>query len=1197
MATATACPTCGHRFSGTHKKAGDKLSCPNCGHRFSVDLPEADADPAAANPRLGILVSNQPKKEGKASSSLDADEKTDSIAPPRAELAGKKKAAEAGGSGLFGRAVPAREAAEENAPPPFYAAPPVAAPPVAAGPTAMPVVSTSGRRLTTLVLDAVKAVVGNPATPVKGVTELSLISLTLGLTGLAITWPFRLGSFGMVLAGVGFVLGGVAIGILLKRKTSEYVLPALATIINFQGFVMALVLACLPEPPTEAAPPAKQGEQFPALADLETALAASDPEARARAIRAVGALARGLETTRASLLIGLHDGNEQVRGAAAETLGNLGPLARVAYPVLADVAKNDTNADVRRQAQRALKKLSPPTRDDLSDFLAILKDRQPHLRSAAAQALGMIGPDAHDAVSSLVRLLGDGEVHVRVSAAQALADIDENHKGLVEILVAGLEDRAASAAVRRRAAATLGNLRTKNPKAIDALENALDDVDASVRLKAVFALGSIGELKSVPKFQAAMRDPEARVRIVAAHALWLWGKQTKGIPVLIDILKDRVAEVRANSALVLEKIARDAKDAEPAVAAAVKEAVVPLGLALSDEDGGVRARAAEALYHIGPNAADALSHLRQALKSADPSLRTLAAYALSGMRTEARPAATELRFAVDHEEEDSGVRLFAARALWACEEKLETLLPTIMRILRKEKDAGHRARAAATLGAMGAPASSAVAPLLEALEDKDTKVRAAAAAALGDIGGPLARATYTTLFELTKEDQPEEIRKAAAEALRKVGRPTKADVKSLELALTHDSAKLRASAAVSLWLMNRDAKAAVASLSKALDDSEATVRQTAVFALAAMGPDATAAVPALISAIHHKDEILRTRAVYTLGEIGKGADKAAAELNRILTDDKEKLALRVQAARSLWAIAQQTTDVLAILCAGLKDSDADLQIAAADTLAKMGPRLDAVKDFAMIKEQAVPALTKLIQEGEENAPRLPAIHALGSFGVHAQEAVPLLVQALEVEDVDLRTTVTESLGKIALGEAKANKKAMWTKAAYRGLVFFSKLDQNERVQRAASAALLSIGEPGGDDVDILLTLAQDAKLPPFFRSAAAQVLGLLGGTVVDKDIARVGRGLAVEKDAGLRAQLAYVLGEIGGKAKDEHLGLVDCLRDPDPGLRVAAAVALSQIFQAQPAPAAVRAALREAADSADENVKAAAEAALKRLAK
>ena len=50
------------------------------------------------------------------------------------------------------------------------------------------------------------------------------------------------------------LLGGTAIAILVKRKAGEYVLPAMATIINFQGLVMALVLYCLPEPVPEPPP-------------------------------------------------------------------------------------------------------------------------------------------------------------------------------------------------------------------------------------------------------------------------------------------------------------------------------------------------------------------------------------------------------------------------------------------------------------------------------------------------------------------------------------------------------------------------------------------------------------------------------------------------------------------------------------------------------------------------------------------------------------------------------------------------------------------------------------------------------------------------------------------------------------------------------------------------------------------------------
>src|SRR5205085_889217 len=141
------------------------------------------------------------------------------------------------------------------------------------------------------------------------------------------------------------------------------------------------------------------------------------------------------------------------------------------------------------------------------------------------------------------KTLADADPSVRVGAAEALWEIlGDQAKGIVPVLVGGVQVKSRPE-VRARAAGVLGTMRSADPKALDALETALSDAEASVRIEAAFALGSIGAPRSMPKFLTALGDPEIKVRIVCAQALWLVAKETKGVPILMDALRHQDPEV------------------------------------------------------------------------------------------------------------------------------------------------------------------------------------------------------------------------------------------------------------------------------------------------------------------------------------------------------------------------------------------------------------------------------------------------------------------------------------------------------------------------------------------------------------------------------------------------------------------------------------------------------------------------------
>ena len=114
----------------------------------------------------------------------------------------------------------------------------------------------------------------------------------------------------------------------------------------------------------------------------------------------------------------LEDEDEDVREAAIQALGEIGPQAVEAVPALIDTLQEHEDHDVRE---------------------------------AGAEVLGMIGPDAKEAVPALIQTLEE-DFWVREAAAEALGEIGPE-EGVVPALIQALEDAGPS--VSRSAADAL----------------------------------------------------------------------------------------------------------------------------------------------------------------------------------------------------------------------------------------------------------------------------------------------------------------------------------------------------------------------------------------------------------------------------------------------------------------------------------------------------------------------------------------------------------------------------------------------------------------------------------------------------------------------------------------------------------------------------------------------------------------------
>jgi len=138
------------------------------------------------------------------------------------------------------------------------------------------------------------------------------------------------------------------------------------------------------------------------------------------------------------------------------------------------------------------------------------------LRSQAAAALGDIG-DA-GTLPALWEALRTDDLGVRAGVASALDRFGQS--GPMQELILDLASLLDHADGARREDAVLLMASLQTPAVIPALSKALrDPTNSRIREAAADALGRTALAEVVPYLEAALQDPEARVREAARHAL------------------------------------------------------------------------------------------------------------------------------------------------------------------------------------------------------------------------------------------------------------------------------------------------------------------------------------------------------------------------------------------------------------------------------------------------------------------------------------------------------------------------------------------------------------------------------------------------------------------------------------------------------------------------------------------------------
>lgn len=545
------------------------------------------------------------------------------------------------------------------------------------------------------------------------------------------------------------------------------------------------------------------------------------------------------------------------------------------------------------------------------------------------------------------------------------------------------------------------------------------------------------------------------------------------------------------------------------------------------------------------------------------------------------------------ESKDAQTRAKAADDLAQAGESAKAALPALIKALSDDSKE-VRWRAARTLGGFGAGAESAVVPLIKALSDPDSQVKAYAAFALGAIGEK-ARSAAPALLKIAP-DKDELVRRAALGALRKIKPPREVTRPLFIEMLEHTNPTLITAmmrtfaeageeavpvlsealaekktaywAALALREIGPKAKVAVTPLVEVLKkNDEPEVRMQAALALGAIGPGAKGAVPALAMALD-KDEFAGAKfaSAYALGMI-RSKEGAIESLEGAAKSDDQFLALV-----SSWSLAQlepekkgRSEQAAKLIIAGLKSKDTKLRSVAARAMAELKGQSTAVAPalIAALKdadpEVVGNAIDALAAGGKDVVPavavglgnkdlRLFAVRILGRIGADSKAAVPALIKALSVDDVEFKREVHFTLGIIGPDSAPAVPELM------------KSLSSDEELIR--NSAIFALGKIGPAAKDALPALRKNVTS----EDRMLKRVSVWAMLKIDRGNERLSRlavpllaeGLGHEMEM-VRYEAAVALGEIGDLAKPALPALKQALEDKSAHVRDAAAEALKRI--------------------------------------
>jgi HEAT repeat protein len=418
----------------------------------------------------------------------------------------------------------------------------------------------------------------------------------------------------------------------------------------------------------------------------------------------VGTPAHGQSKAVTEILKNLKDGNAATKIAACGKLGDLVDVklsyAQMGLPLIRDMLKKETDANVRKAALEALGKIEYEPKTFVDNMLAALKgDKDVIVQAAAVNLLGLYGPEAKASVDALKEFQNASMTaskttdpgNVRSAIVTALGQLEPG-QNLAVLIDAVKRDEAAS--VRLTAINAIQQMQ----------QNAKPAVPVLLELR-----------KSLLE---ANKDVEVRRAILGA--LRNIDREPKGyLPALLDTAKkDKDPAVLATAATMLGDVGPDAKECLPDLLAAHKAALAAMPKDGTDPN-NLRRTLLEALAKIDPQPKANLPVLMESLKKErEPGVRLATIQALAKIGPDAKESIATLKQmqeasvkASKGAPDPSGFRKAVLEALGKIDPDPKQYVPLLTNTLKTDRDPEVRMLAVKALGEIGAPAKSAVATL------------------------------------------------------------------------------------------------------------------------------------------------------------------------------------------------------------------------------------------------------------------------------------------------------------------------------------------------------------------------------------------------------------------------------------------------------------------------------------------------------
>jgi HEAT repeat protein len=342
----------------------------------------------------------------------------------------------------------------------------------------------------------------------------------------------------------------------------------------------------------------------------------------------------------------------------------------------------------------------------------------------------------------------------------------------------------------------------------------------------------------------------------------------------------------------------------------------------------------------------------------------------------------------------------------------------------------------------------------------------------------------------------------------------------------------------------------------------------------------------------YRVEDRREMAAFFLGELGPLAEAAIPTLLRICCDTNENSRVQGQAWSALPKMGEKGAVLVPDYLRWLKGNDPELQETGASFLGSVGPKARvaipellkaAVGTNAGLARTAALALwsidrqtnvalrihTKDLQSTNSSTRQLAAVY-LGKMGAAAAEAAPQIEPLLRDPDDQVRDRAENALGEIAPDLLVSSQHRMNQDSEAQIARLIQIMREGEYPQRYRAVEAIGVFGPAAKAAVPALVEALEGFVPAtgFLASVSkrnsqrvvADALGEIGPearSAVPGLIARLG------ENSGYDERFCKALGRIGPEAREAGPVLENLLQDGRPGIRIAAAEALTRIVPSQ----------------------------------